>query len=318
MAPLGPEVVGHLFGGSRMEVRDDDLPGLLFRGLAGEVAAQWSPEGAAWTGVLREVTLQALRAAGTTVRLATVFSEAGVPHVVYKGVATSLATGTSWAQRMIADVDVLVDPRDLDQAEATLARLGLVRGPAYRHRDALTVWANCEVGWSGLGVPIDLHWRIDSEPGLFDIPASEVIAAGGTVELNGTQIPVMNPAHATIACAVHGTRDLWLRWRSLLDLMRLLEITDLDEVRQLAARLGAARSLDIGLAACYLAGVPTFAPKPDPAALRLASKMLALDHTNPEWVTRLQRRVLKFQSTDNIKTSVSGLSRSVVRQVIGP
>ncbi len=156
-----------------------------FHGIAGllaetpDVVASWPDEvrtalrasaivGTMWELRHRQVVTEMLAA----------LASVGVAAILLKGTAMAYDLYSSPATRTRGDSDVLVDPRQIDEARQIMKRLGFERlgGDSADEIFSLQeVWRlNCE---GAVGHDIDLHWQLLNAPALKDLlPITECFA----------------------------------------------------------------------------------------------------------------------------------------------
>ncbi|HYC00516.1 MAG TPA: nucleotidyltransferase family protein [Candidatus Limnocylindrales bacterium] len=144
--------------------------------------------------------------------------ERGIETILLKGVALSLRHYEQPGVRPMGDVDVLVSPRNAEQAVATLLELGFApKTPLSARRIELI---HAEDFADARGRHIDLHWRLYPQ-------RREEIGGNGTgdelwsrsrpVELCGVPARVMSAADELLHVIVHGLHwspQATLRWAS--------------------------------------------------------------------------------------------------------
>lgn len=93
------------------------------------------------------------------------FADRGIPAVVLKGMSTAFTTFPDAATRPVADIDLLVAPRDWDGASAVLRAQGFEPDQpqglpfrlGWRHRDAPTAIPSLEMNHAASPWSLDLH-----------------------------------------------------------------------------------------------------------------------------------------------------------------
>jgi hypothetical protein len=194
------------------------------------------------------------------------FDSAGVSAILLKGAALSRVLYTAEQRRGYSDVDLLVAPQDLTQAQAELAELGFGNFTAQRGVEDIAgavhaeTWIrrNEEIG----PLMIDLHWRLPGVKAAPDIAWRSLAARRASIELGGREVPVLRreglALHVATHAAQHGPDDP----RPLADLRYALERWPA-QVWQQAAELAA--ELDATVA--YAAGLRLVSAGADLAVL---------------------------------------------------
>lgn len=180
--------------------------------------------------------------------------------VVLKGTTLMRQIGEPLSARVVADNDLLVKAGGLEAAENALVQMG------YRARDGSTLALSLASGAGqrslgrvsdGVGYTLDLHWSAFHAP-FRGVPAALVWSRTREVRLGQEPIRVLDPAMTIIHIAAHfvwhamgQTRLLrtlgaaWNTWR---------DVVEIDDLRHLAARIGALPSLEYSLTAAHKLG----------------------------------------------------------------
>ena len=265
-----------------------------------------------WRGQFRRIQFGAMQLAATGATVSSTLQDGGVPHVVYKGVATTALLGHDWHRRQSADVDVLVSRSRLEGALSVLADAGWEVVDGYHVPNRLRSYAYCELSLDRAGILVDLHWRVNASPLVLRIPTETLIESAVDTSLGSSTVPTLNHEHAALVIAVHGTRELWCKGKFILDLARAVSVLDPEYLRRLAVDAGAEKALAIGCAALF-----ALAPNAVPDALRPGTKASRrwqeMRQASPNPLTR---RVLKARSRDSLASGLDDLARSIVGQVV--
>ena len=174
-------------------------------------------------------THAAFRLVGHTITVSEALTEAGIDHLIIKGVALGTLSSTP-ASRGAGDVDVLVEPSNLSRLHDVLLDLGLrpVEAlPDYSKRWSWAVWSflDRERTYVGAGMQVDVHWRISSQRHLF--PDFRVLWARRTeVRVADRPIPTLGVADSLFASCFHTYFDQFQPLRSLIDVVSLLRTLD--------------------------------------------------------------------------------------------
>jgi hypothetical protein len=193
------------------------------------------------------------------------FRRCGIPAVPYKGPALAVQLYGDPCARPPGDLDVLVRPGDVLHARRALEDMG------YRPRHPL------EPGQLGFmirkgyhqefvrpdGAWVELHWAFTGREFPFGLQLDDLLPRLRTVRLGGHPLPAIPPEELLLVLCVHGAKHRWDHLEWLAGVAELLRITpELDEEKVLtdSARLGARRTLHLGLA---LAGLVLDGPVPE-------------------------------------------------------
>ena len=171
---------------------------------------------------IRAAALRGAEAEAMAWRVHRLLEEADVPALALKGVALASMTGRSPADRAGVDTDVLIRPADWPRANRALIAAGYrlsERAVAPRSRDSLTklVTFSCnEAAYLGPGGAIDLHWRLG--PGHDSrLSTQALLPRAQHVSVAGGSIPTLDPDATLAHVALHGAKDRWLSWRTVVD-----------------------------------------------------------------------------------------------------
>ena len=175
----------------------------------------------------REERVAALLLARFTADTVGMFQRAGLPVLVIKGSPLSLqTTGLISGRGRSGDLDLWVDPRNLEAAIRLLEQMGFQRewGEAPLNLEGAR-WRYCR--WTGYEVTlrrqwqsIDLHWALSYARA--EVPDfAEAWHQRERVDLHGHQIPTLSRRHAFVYACAHAYKDQWRSLRDLLDIDRL-------------------------------------------------------------------------------------------------
>ena len=173
-----------------------------------------------------------LAAIGNTLHLTRALGKAGIACATLKGVAVAEGFYEYPGDREMIDIDLLVDPAGLQQAEDIVTGLGYqrihprftltqeTRASFLAFHNAFTYFRKSD------GAQLDLHWRMMKNPALshgLDRLWPEWI---DQMPAAGAKIPVPGlPLHA-LYIIVHGAKSGWVRLKWLVDLDRVLRGLD--------------------------------------------------------------------------------------------
>ena len=188
-------------------------------------------------------------AVSAAARLRDEFAQRGLALVFLKGLTLGALAYPQAMVKMSTDVDVLVDPVEIDEAERCLEELGYEPEGEHRCQSRRSAAAK-EWTWVGPdGVVIDLHARLADNPGLL----SRIDARGATqaVEVSTGIVLQTLPREELFAyLCVHGTSSAWFRLKWAADLAAFISTCSPDDMRrlyQVSSALGAGRCPDVAL-----------------------------------------------------------------------
>ncbi len=159
-------------------------------------------------------------------RIAVRLGAIGIAPVVVKGAAhLALGLWPSPGSRLVADIDLLVAPDDL---EATFAELEAMAGlgPQARGDPAVTADTKHMAPLRGAGgpAPVEIHHTLFAEAATPLLPRDAVVAGAERTVLGATEILVPSPTHRVLHAVLHGLagsgtyRAPRLHLRDLLDI----------------------------------------------------------------------------------------------------
>ena len=175
------------------------------------------------------------------------FLQAGLDLVFLKGLTVGALAYRSPLLKLAWDIDVLIEPADLNPAVRLLATRGFeavvpasaVRVEQWHEREKESVWAR-----PADLLHIELHTRLADNRAL--IPALSIHSPRQEVEVApGISLPTLAPDELFAYLAVHGASSAWFRVKWIADFAALIEGRTGDELDRLYRRslqLGAGRA----------------------------------------------------------------------------
>jgi len=122
-----------------------------------------------------------------------------IPVVVLKGEALGAELFGDPDRRTTTDIDLLVDPRDVDQVLAQVGALGFEP----RNAQPMKPWAFNQTSWvDGQGILLEVHWRL-ALPRIPSPPTADVLARRRSVALGSLEVPVLSPRDQLFELAYH-------------------------------------------------------------------------------------------------------------------
>lgn len=206
-----------------------------------------------------------LQLAAELVRLLSVFEQAGIAAIPFKGVMLAARTYGDVALREAGDIDLLVRREDIARAVHLLESTGL--RPAfptstprearylqnlYGTRRADYLLSHCEhhlVSDDGR-LNVDLHWAIALREFSLPLDMRGLWDRATRQRLAGREMPALCNEDLLLALCVNGAKDCWERLDRVCDVAELIRAApQLDWARlfDLSQRAGAQRMLRIGL-----------------------------------------------------------------------
>lgn len=189
--------------------------------------------------------LQALQATHELVR-----TGQGLRFIVMKGLDVAARAYGDLAARHVGDIDILVDPEQLDEAITMLTAQGWNLA-----QPEILFTVNRNILLRNLhhcilvrkNVPhMELHWRATHNP--FEFPIDDWLALPVSKKSN-IGIPGLNNEDLLIYLCLHGVRHGWGRLKWLFDLPNILDSHDMDwpKLWRRADQLGAGLAIQQGL-----------------------------------------------------------------------
>ena len=220
--------------------------------LGGDVrAALPDPVREQLTETARRTARLALVRSAELVRITRLFANAGIPFLSVKGPLLAQALYGGVGVRHAGDLDLLIAPDRLADADKALLAAGCRRSqPDFelsprQRREYLRLKHEFEYFNEATGVRIEVQWRLEGLPalGFEDLKHRELPG-----ELGGQTVGTLPSVEHLIYLFVHGAKHGWCSLFWLLDVaLALREERDWAQLRDTAVRLGAARALGQGV-----------------------------------------------------------------------
>jgi hypothetical protein len=194
------------------------------------------------------VAAQNLRSAAESRLLLSRFKAANVELLFLKGLPVGALAYGNPALKSAIDIDLLIDPADLQSAADLLRGAGytLLAPNRSLHDRALHKWHRSwkESVWGNSGIQIDLHTRTADSPRL--IPDIGVWSPRQSVRINGKlELPTFADPELFAYLAVHGASSAWFRLKWTSEFAGFLHgktVPELDELYRRSQDLGAGRA----------------------------------------------------------------------------
>lgn len=215
---------------------------------------------------------RALAAARTLGALSEAMSDAGVRMLALKGLPLAMRSAGDLTGRFCGDLDVLVEPARLNEADAVLASLGITRPSGLRAQPFdgpyaawVRVLKNEQTYLPASAAKVDLHWGL-TKRGLLPLSFETLWQGRRQVDIAGTPVAALGDIHDALFVSVHLAKHGGGRLQWIVDVARLVQVLDQstwDGVVDLAATVGLQRSLGVALAlASGLGAEPRRVPAP--------------------------------------------------------
>lgn len=191
-----------------------------------------------------------------TLRLVDEFARVGISCRVIKGVAAAQSIFGRMGVRYSSDIDILIDPRDVQKVASLMCDWGYVSHPSMGVLDRKSVrrrmvrYKDLVFEKADRGIVLELHWRLFENRHIF--PAKQYGPVEWLPLSNGPVIPVLPPETADLYMCFHGAEHAWARLKWLADLAALLSARPewAERVYGQAVSKGRKRLVGPGLALC--------------------------------------------------------------------
>jgi len=176
----------------------------------------------------RQKTFYHLTIVNELTRLNSIFNKNGVEHLFLKGPVLSLQLYDDINSRYYRDLDILVDPRKIKEAERLLEKHGYQKiSPSFslspkQSRYNLSRTAEVVFTNPGRNVLIELHWRLFNNRYLMNVSFNELYDNSVLVTAGGKAVKTLGEMHKVLYLACHGSYHHWIRLFWLRDFAELL------------------------------------------------------------------------------------------------
>ena len=202
--------------------------------------------------------------------------DAGIQHLVVKGIVLGAAVGEMPALRGGGDIDVWVRERQVAEAEAVARAHGWRRRPiaerlpepgdTWRWRTLLR-FAHEEALDHPERATLDLHWRLAERQGELGFDFDDAYSRSAPVPAVGPTVRTLCLEDTFVHVAQHGRKEAWSTLRHLVDVVRLVDACGAEVSRDLART-----HRNVGLAVLTATNIDSsLADLAEPAAQRIRS-----------------------------------------------
>jgi len=219
---------------------------------------------------------RALRLSAETVRLIKLLGKNDIHAIPLKGTMLALRLHGDMSARHAGDIDLLVDPADMDRADQLIRNFGYTRKYPVSNisstQKALFKRHFCafEYKSSQSEIKLELHSRLTSSY-LIDFQFDYLEREGRKIEVGGQEIPVLPEAEEFLFLCAHGSLHRWYRLFWLHDVATYIchcnDTHDWEEVCERAQSLGIMRPFLLGCVMCHL-----LFSTPLPAPVRISAE----------------------------------------------
>lgn len=209
---------------------------------------------------LRQNAQRNLFLSGELLRVLECLSQDGVKALAFKGPVLAWSLYGHPGLRRFHDLDILVDPADLDRTMELFASLDYYPDLGRRAQTKI-VPSEGQVSLFRAAPPasVDLHWNLAPHAMGLKLDARHLLPRAVAVTVAGRPVLTFGPEDQLLLCAFHGSKHGWSNPSWLADLSALMETRPPDWPRVLAEarRKRLSRALFVGLRLAYeLLGTP--------------------------------------------------------------
>jgi len=196
---------------------------------------------------------QSLKLTRALLKIIKVFNQHNLRMIPFKGPMLSTGLHGSPAMRAIGDLDILVAPEDMPEAQSLLLSLG------YHHKN-LHIDHQAKRNWSHLPthsvftldqqkIKVELHWRLETIRDFDKLWQKRYY-----MNVMNTQVACMDQEALTCYLCYHGSKHLWYKLMWLYDLSSLINRVSEESITSLIHRansLGIHKRVVTGLLLAY-------------------------------------------------------------------
>jgi hypothetical protein len=217
-------------------------------------------------------TQQVLAKTAELVRIVKRFEQNNIPVLPLKGPVLALQVYDDLGSRHVGDLDIMVPPDRVKEAENLLVQQGYKRTHPDFHltqkQYAVYVRNNHHFGYfcKDRRIRVELHWRFGSNRYLFPLRFDDLWRNRQTVRLGGADMASLSLEHTILFLCTHGAVHAWFRLFWLNDIARIMiknDSMDWNMLMQDAIRLGIGRMVAEGT---ILANQLLGSPLPEPVS----------------------------------------------------
>ncbi|MBN1187696.1 MAG: nucleotidyltransferase family protein [Bacteroidales bacterium] len=200
-------------------------------------------------------TRRMLSLATEMARVFSFFDDANIPFIVLKGPLFAKWCYGDFSMRQSRDIDILIHPDNLQQAEDLFKTQGYKRiSPDIeltpkQYKVNLKGTHEYSFMHPDCGNLIEMHWRMFTMQSQLPVTLNEIFRQAEVFELAGKKLNVLNSTHLVLYLLVHGSIHAWFRLFWLRDIGYYMKkhAVDMNHVLIESKRLGVDRSVIQGL-----------------------------------------------------------------------
>jgi len=204
--------------------------------------------------------------ASELLRVKSLFDARNIKYFSFKGPCLAVQAYRSLSQRVFLDLDLIVSPENMPQAQRALTAAGYSQEPRrepplsqefmdsalFRKLSHEQAFARRENLREEPSFVVDLHWG-SAEHSVMRISSDLLQEFAIEVDVCGQLIPTLKPELSMVLLCAHGTKHQWEQIKWLVDIAELLRSNpclDWHTVYKIARNFGASKKLDLALALC--------------------------------------------------------------------
>ena len=268
----------------------------------------------------QQITVRNLLLQGELLKLLSVFSKAGIPCIVLKGIPLAKRLNVTLNERRILDNDLLLKRADIPRAVQLLNDLG------YQARPFSDLDTNLKFNFQhalfarrhGMPMVAELHWQAFA-PNLFCVDESLAWERTQLIELDGHPVQVFDEALTLIHLAAHYLQHSFNESRILRDVARAWNAfgpkLDLTDLVQLARQTECLPALEFALATALDLGMIQHNPLGASRRVKLLRKLLPAHQIAADSDKRDYTRVLPSFLLGNPRRVILAIQRAVLPPV---
>ena len=181
-------------------------------------------------------------------RITRCLTKAGIRSMLVKGPVLSLLAFGDPTLRESQDVDLLIEPARVREADRLIRQVGYQRAiPNFELTDfqfAAYQRLQCQFAYDSTqtGVSQELHWRLTTNPLLVPLDDADLWKQPAPVHLAGAEFSTLPPDELFLYLCVHGSSHMWFRLKWITDIAALLHNLNSEDLDRLSGR---ARALEV-------------------------------------------------------------------------
>jgi hypothetical protein len=252
-------------------------------------------------------TLKVFKHSAELIRLMKRFDGAGIRVLTLKGLVLAMQAYQSLMLRHAGDMDLLIDPGSIWDADRILKEAGYVRtDPEYplspgQAAAFMKIRKDFCYTHADSAIRVELHWRLNQNTFLLPLSLNELWTRREFVKLGSHSLAAMPRQELLFYLFAHGAHTGWFRLKWLCDIAELTGDgggTDMSQLVGRARDLGATRMLAQGLVLAHRMLDTSL-----PAALPAEARQDRTVRSMVQLATRALLRDERLWSTDNTPVS---------------